>query len=231
MTDATRRWPPGFAVNASPARPDPALVAAFRTVAVAHAGDVMGRHIGSMGLHAYHGASPATMCGPAFTVLTRPGDNLMLHLATGIAEPGDVIVVDGGGSLSAALVGGLIRTTAMARGLEGMVIDGAVRDVAEWAEGGFAIYARGHTPRGPGKDGPGKINIPIACAGLAVSPGDLVLGDADGVIAIPAADLGGVLAECRALAAREDEQRAKNAAGNFDRARFDAILRAKGCPV
>lgn len=231
MTDPTRPWPPGFAVNPSPARPDPALVAAFRTVAVAHAGDVMGRHIGAMGLRAYHGASPASMCGPAFTVLTRPGDNLMVHLATGIAEPGDVIVVDGGGSLSAALVGGLIRTTAMARGLEGMVIDGAVRDVAEWAEGGFAIYATGHTHRGPGKDGPGKINVPIACAGLSVSPGDLLLGDADGVIAIPAADLAGVLAACRDLAAREDEQRAKNAAGNFDRARFDTILRAKGCPV
>lgn len=231
MTDTTRSWPPGFAVNPSPARPDPALVAAFRTVAVAHAGDVMGRHIGAMGLRAYHGASPAMMCGPAFTVLTRPGDNLMVHLATGIAEPGDVIVVDGGGSLSAALVGGLIRTTAMARGLAGMVIDGAVRDVAEWAEGGFAIYATDHTHRGPGKDGPGKINVPIACAGLAVSPGDLVLGDADGVIAIPAADLAGVLAACRDLAAREDEQRAKNAAGNFDRARFDTILRAKGCPV
>jgi RraA family protein len=224
-------WPPGYALNPSPPRPDPQLIAAFRTVAVAHAGDVMGRNVGTMGLRAYHGNEPATMCGPAFTVLTRPGDNLMVHLAVGLAEPGDVIVVDGGGSLSAALVGGLIRTTAIARGLGGMVIDGAVRDVSEWAEGGFPIHALGHTHRGPGKDGPGKTNVPITCAGLAVAPGDLVLGDADGVIAIPAGDLAGVLAACRALAAREDQQRAKNASGTFDRSRFDEILRAKGCPV
>jgi RraA family protein len=161
----------------------------------------------------------------------RPGDNLMIHKAISMAAPGDVIVVDGGGDLTQALIGGLMRTTAMTRRIAGFVIHGAIRDLAEWAEGGIAVYATGHTHRGPSKDGPGEVNVPIACAGMAVAPGDLILGDADGVLAIPAAELPALLPRVRAHAAKEDRIRAENSAGTSDPERFNSILRAKGCPV
>jgi regulator of RNase E activity RraA len=155
----------------------------------------------------------------------------MIHQAIAMAEPGDVIVVDGGGDVSQALIGGLMRTSAITRGIAAFVIDGAVRDIAEWAQGGIACYARGHTHRGPTKDGPGEVNVPVACAGMAVCPGDLVLCDADGVIVIPAADAEALLPRVKAHAKREDQIRAANAAGTTDPERFNALLRSKGCPV
>lgn len=89
----------------------------------------------------------------------------MLHKALTLARPGDVLVVDGSGDLSHALVGGLMRLAALARGVAGFVIDGAIRDVAEWAAGELPVFARGHSHRGPSKDGPGEINVPVSCAG------------------------------------------------------------------
>lgn len=224
-------WPPGYRIVDRTASVSPETIQAFRNVPVAVAGDCMGRSIGAMGLHAYHGDSKTVLCGPAITVRIRPGDNLMIHKAMMMAMPGDVIVIDGGGDLTQALVGGLMRTTAMTRQLAGFVIDGAIRDLVEWAEGGISIFARGHTHRGPSKEGPGEINVPIACAGLAVMPGDLILGDADGVIAIPAAELAALLPRIHAHLEREAGIRATNAAGTADPERFNAVLRAKGLPV
>ena len=224
-------WPPGYAIHPRAATLSPELVSSFRDVAVAHASDCMGRGVGALGLAAYHGDLRLALCGPAITVRVRPGDNLMIHVAMQMAQPDDVIVVDGAGDLAQALIGGLMRTSALARGIAGFVVDGAVRDIAEWAEGGIAVYARGHTHRGPSKDGPGEINVPIACAGLAVAPGDLVLGDADGVVCVPAAQAAALLPQVRAHAAREEKIRAGNRAGSPDPERFDALLRQKGCPV
>ncbi len=171
------------------------------------------------------------MCGPAITVRVRPGDNLMIHAVMMIAEPGDVLIVDGGGDETTALVGGLMRTSAIARRLGGIVVDGLLRDVAEWAEGGFPVYAIGHGHRGPSKDGPGEVNVPVAVAGMQVSPGDLVLGDSDGVVCIPADRATMLLSKCLAHAEKEDAIRAANATGRIDEERFLALLRAKGCPV
>lgn len=225
------RWPMGFYIHPRRITLTTALVNAFRQVPVAHAGDVMGRHTGTVGLRAYHNDLGLTMCGPAVTVRTRPGDNLMVHAAMQRAQPGDIIVIDGGGDLSTAVIGGLMRTTAISRRLGGFVIDGALRDVAEWAEGGLPVYALGHTHRGPSKEGPGQVNVPIACAGLSVQPGDLILGDADGVIAIPADEAETILAQCQAHAEKEARIRAENETGKLDTERFDTSLRQKGCPV
>jgi len=230
-SDSPTSWPPGYRINPRPPGPRGDLVEAFRRVPVAIAGDCLGRSVGTIGLELYHGDLSAGLCGPALTVRVRPGDNLMLHKAILMAQPGDVIVVDGGGIVSQAVIGGLMRTTAMARGLGGFVIDGAIRDAAEWAEGGMPIFAKGRTHRGPSKDGPGEINVPIACAGLAVNPGDLMLGDADGVIAIPAADLEALLPKVQAQLAHEATMREANASGIVDHERFDAMLRAKGVPI
>jgi regulator of RNase E activity RraA len=231
ITETKAEWPTGFTVNPRHAPIPHELIEAYRSVPVCHAGDVMGRHTGSRGLHAYHGDRDRVICGHAVTVRIRPGDNLMIHLAMLQAEPGDVIVIDGGGDTSTAVIGGLMRTAALARGIAGFVLDGALRDLSEWDEGGIAAYATGHSLRGPSKDGPGEVNVPVACAGLAVLPGDLILADADGVIAIPAARAEALLPACRAHAAREAEIAAGNARGEKDWERFNALLRKKGCPV
>ncbi|MGH8807426.1 MAG: RraA family protein [Noviherbaspirillum sp.] len=230
MQDSVQ-WPPGYRINPRAEGPAAELVAAFRSIPVAVAGDCMGRSIGAMGLRGYHGALDVTLCGPALTVRVRPGDNLMIHKALMMAQPGDVLVIDGGGDLTQALMGGLMRTTAIARKLGGLVIDGAVRDLVEWAQGGMPIFARGHTHRGPSKEGPGEINVPASCAGLAVLPGDLILGDADGVIAIPAAAVAALLPAVQAHLKKEAAIRTSNAEGTSDPERFNAILRKKDLPV
>ena len=231
VTGKTPAWPPGFRVNPRICLFAPALVASFQGIPTAHASDCMGRAVGAVGLRSYHDGLSLCVAGPALTVRVRPGDNLMIHKAIAMAEPGDVVVVDGGGDVSQALIGGLMRTSALTRKIAAFVVDGAVRDIAEWAQGTIACYARGHTHRGPTKDGPGEINIPVACAGMAVLPGDLVLCDGDGVLSVPAAEVEALLARVRVQAAREDKLRAENAAGTSDPERFDAVLRAKGCPV
>ncbi|MES2529570.1 MAG: RraA family protein [Pseudomonadota bacterium] len=225
------QWPAGYRINPRAEGPAADVVAAFREIPVAAIGDAMSRNIGTIGLRQYHSRLETVMCGPAVTVRVRPGDNLMIHKALMMVQPGDVLVIDGGGDVSQALVGGLIRTTCVARKLGGLVIDGAVRDLVEWAEDGMPIFARGHTHRGPSKDGPGEVNVPISCAGLVVLPGDLIVGDADGVIAIPAAEAEDILQRGRAHLEKEAKIRAANATGTSDPERFDATLRAKGLPV
>jgi len=224
-------WPVGYRIGPPHSRPPEGMVDEFRHFPVPVVGDCLGRSVGTRGLRPFHAAYDEVLCGPALTVRVRPGDNLMLHKAMLIAEPGDVIVVDGGGDLTQALIGGLMRTTAVSRRLAGFVIDGAIRDVAEWAARGLPVFAAGNTHRGPSKVGPGEINVPIACAGLAVSPGDLVLGDADGVIAVRPEQYNGLADKCRDQLAREDRIRRQNASGKTDVERIDSILRAQGLPV
>ena len=230
-TPAAVQWPAGYRIH--PCADGPALdvVAAFRGLPVAAIGDAMSRNVGTHGLRQYHRRLDEVLCGPAVTVRVRPGDNLMIHKALMMVRPGDVLVIDGAGDVTQALVGGLIRTTCVARRLSGLVLDAALRDVAEWAEDGMPVFARGHTHRGPSKDGPGEINVPIACAGMAVLPGDLIVGDADGVIAVPAAEAAAVLEKTRAHLRKEAAIRETNRTGTADPERFDTVLRAKGLPV
>lgn len=225
------QWPKGFAIHPRQASIDQELINAFSTVPAAHVSDCLGRLVGGIGLRAYHRDSGETMCGTAVTVRVRPGDNLMIHKALLMAEAGDVIVVDGAGDLTQAVVGGLMRTSAIARKLGGLVINGAVRDLAEWAEGGMPIYALGHTHRGPTKNGPGEINVPVVCAGMVVAPGDLIIGDADGVVAVARDQLESLLPLVKAHAANEERIRQINAEHGGDESRIDDLLRSLGCPL
>jgi regulator of RNase E activity RraA len=231
MSETAVTWPAGYRIQPRASGPGAEIVQQFRTLPVAAIGDAMSRNVGTVGLRQYHTRLDTVLCGPAFTVRVRPGDNLMIHKALMMVQPGDVLVIDGGGDVTQALVGGLMRTTCIARQLAGLVIDGAVRDLTEWAEEGMPIFARGHTHRGPSKDGPGEINVPISCAGMAVLPGDLIVGDADGVIAVPAAQAAEVLEKTRAHLKKEAAIRETNRTGTADPERFDAILRAKGLPL
>ena len=137
---------------------------------------------------------PATLgdtrlVGPALTVLTRPGDNLVVHKALDLARPGYVIVVDGAGDETRALVGDLLCRYAAARGVAGLVVDGAVRDIRDLATLGLPVFARSVSHLGPFKNGPGEIGVPISVGGMAVTAGDLVVGDDDGVVAVSALSL------------------------------------------
>ncbi|GAB2912985.1 RraA family protein [Paralcaligenes sp. KSB-10] len=225
------QWPTGYRINEMPALLSDSLIASFADIPVAVAGDCMGRIIGAQGLRAYHNDVHRIMCGRALTVRVRPGDNLMIHKAFMMSRPGDIIVIDGGGDVSQALVGGLMRTTALTKKIGGFVLDAAIRDLAEWADGKMPVFAKGHTHRGPSKDGPGQINIPVACAGMVVHAGDLILGDADGVICIPADEVQALLPRVRAHLEKEAAIRLSNEKGSSDPERFDAVLRAKGLPI
>ena len=124
------------------------------------------------------------LAGPAFTIEIRPGDNLMIHAAMAMARPGDILVIDGKAERNCALMGSIMLNACKKLGLGGVVIDGAHRDTEELLELGFPVYTVGANPNGPTKYVPGRINWPISCGGVAVSPGDLIIGDADGVVVI-----------------------------------------------
>jgi RraA family protein len=127
------------------------------------------------------------LCGPACTVKVFPGDNLMVHKALDIAKPGDIIVVDGSGSGSRtnALIGDIICTKAQHRGIQGFIIDGLIRDLPAIEELGYPVFARGTTAIGPLHRGPGEINFPIACGGTVINPGDVIIADDAGMVAVP----------------------------------------------
>jgi 4-hydroxy-4-methyl-2-oxoglutarate aldolase len=159
------------------------LVREAATLPAAILADVYGRRSTLSGRIA--ALSPAMkVAGPALTVEVRPGDNLMIHAALAIARPGDVIIVDGKADQTCALIGEIMVSQAMAIGVAGMVLDAAVRDVEALRTKGFPVFSFGFNPCGPTKRVSGRVNHPISVGGITVNPGDLVLGDADGVVVI-----------------------------------------------
>ena len=171
--------------NLSAAQAAPAVIAALRDIPLAALSDNMHRNIGTSRLLPYHRPVRQTMAGTAVTARSRGGDNLTYLRALEFCRPGDVLVIDAGGDLNNAVVGGILSFYAATIGVAGVVINGAVRDVAELREREFPVYALGVTHRGPYKDGPGEINVPISVDGMVVNPGDIVVGDQDGLLAIP----------------------------------------------
>ncbi|MCI1015099.1 RraA family protein [Herbaspirillum sp. C7C2] len=169
------------------------------------------------------------LAGAAITVKSRPGDNLMVHKALDLAEPGDIVVVDAGGDLSNAIIGELMVAHAIQRGLGGIVIYGAVRDLDAIQGGSFPVFAAGVTHRGPYKDGPGEINVPIAIDGMVIAPGDLVVGDYDGLLCVGYDDIAAVYAAAKAKNDAEVAQMADIQAGTSDRGWIDASLKRLGC--
>lgn len=206
----------------------PAVVRRFRDSAVPtpNVVDVMARFGTLRGLHRVSGPY---LAGPALTIRTRPSDNLMVHRALDLAEPGDVLVVDACGGSDHAIIGGLMARYASHRGIAGIVIDGAVRDVEDLVNLGLPVFARGVNPNGPYKDGPGEINTPISCGGEAVLPGDLILGDADGVAVVPQGDAERVERDAEALRRHEDTVPDTIAGDRWDRTWITERLTENGC--
>lgn len=204
------------------------LIDAFRGLPVANISDCMSRMTaGGPRLRPMH--KGGSMAGPALTVKCRPGDNLMIHKALTMAQRGDVIVVDAGGDLTNALFGEIMVATAVKIGVAGVVLNGAVRDSEEIGQGDFPLYAAGVTHRGPYKDGPGEINVPIAIDGMVIQPGDLVVGDADGLLCIPFDDAEQVLAATHKKMEAEKTMLADIAAGQLDTSWIDVTLKRLGC--
>lgn len=205
-------------------------VARYREVPVANVSDSMNRMTaGGSRLRPMH--RQGVLAGPALTVKARPGDNLMLHYALDIAAPGDVIVVDAGGDLTNALIGEMMVAYAVKRGVAGIVINGAIRDAANIGAGDFPLFAAGISHRGPYKDGPGEINVPIAIDGMVIETGDLIIGDDDGLLCVPYDQVAEVYDRATAKHAAELKQMQQIADGTNDRSWVLESLKKKGCAL
>lgn len=221
----------GFSVQPLARRVSPEMAQKYRSVPVANVSDCMSRLTGGgPRLRPYH--AEGVLSGPAFTVKTRPGDNLMVHKALDIASPGDVVVVDAGGDLTNSIVGEIMITHAMKRGLAGLVINGSIRDSDAVRRMSFPVYAAGVTHRGPMKSGPGEIGRAIAFDGMVIEPGDLIIGDGDGVLCIPFGEVEEVYQAAAAKNKAENKILADlQAGGSMDRAWVDIALEQLGCKV
>ena len=178
------------------------LIEAFRAFGTPLISDNLERVPGAVGLRPFHKFADI-MAGRALTVRTRAGDNQFIHRALDLINPGDVIVVDGGGYEGRALIGEIMTSVAASRGAAGIVIDGAIRDSGAIGKKAFPCFARSAVHLGPYKDGPGAINVPVCVGGMVVHPGDIVVGDEDGVVAFTLEGPAELLASVEAQEARE----------------------------
>lgn len=174
---------PGFRIQSEIIRLDKTIIEQFSHFFTSDISDLMNR-LYTMSWQIKNQVNDKTILGSAVTVKVFPGDNLMVHKALDIAQPDDVIVIDASSSPMNAVLGDLISQKAHHRGVAGFIVDGLIRDVEGIREIGIPVFARGTTPIGPLHRGPGEINYPVSCGGIVVNPGDIVMGDTDGVIVI-----------------------------------------------
>jgi len=202
-------------------------ISALTGLATSVVSDVMGRTIGAVSILPVNKSS-VSVCGNAVTVSVRAGDNLLIHKALQILKPGDVLVVDGGGDITRALFGEIMMTVAKSKGAIGCVFDGAIRDMDAFEKHKFPCWARGVNMRGPYKDGPGSINNSISIGGMVVNPGDVILGDCDGIIALSPS----IALEAAKLGKEKETAERKTIQsildGQYNDAWVDATLKQKG---
>ncbi len=218
---------PGFRIRRDITRPDPRSIQRLRAFGTPDVSDLMNR-LYTMVPALHNQVNDRTIFGPACTVLVYPGDNLMIHKALDIARPGDVIVVNAGISQNGVL-GDLVATKAAHRGIAGFVVDGLIRDIGGIREVGIPVFARGVTPFGPLHRGPGEINYPIACGGVVVNPGDVVLGDENGVVVVRQELLEEMLVRLERHAKTLEQYTQAVRRGEFSNDWVDRLLEAQGC--
>lgn len=218
----------GFRINSQFDRVTSEMVKQFKDLPVANVSDAMSRlYAGGSKLRPMH--REGNLAGPAFTVKTRPGDNLMIHKAIEMAEPGDIIVVDASGDTTNSLMGELMLERAIKRGVAGFILHGAIRDLGAIYERNLPLFAIGVTHRGPYRTGPGEIGYPISIDGMNIEPGDLVLGDLDGVISVSKTELEETLSKAKAKYAAEQKQMEETVNNTIDRSWINKELRRLGC--
>ncbi|KRE61351.1 dimethylmenaquinone methyltransferase [Nostocoides sp. Soil756] len=207
------RWhPQAWTVETEVERPDPALVAALAQLPTTQIADG-GGPIAAVGPGIAPMVAAAEICGPAVTLWTAPGDILFILKSPDVVHDGDVLVVDAGGRLDAAVIGDVIGGRLQARGCVGMVVDGAVRDVEGLEELGLPVHARGAHPATGSNAGPGALNVPVQLGGVGVHPGDVVRADRSGVVVVRRGGLAEVLERAGVVARREEQWQAAFAAG------------------
>ena len=223
---------PGFRIRYEIERPDPDVVSGFAAFEIPDISDLMNR------LYTLRdGIGPVTrpdlrILGTACTVKCYPGDNLMVHKSLDVAQSGDVVVVDASGSNTTAVLGELVSLKARHRGIAGFVVDGLIRDVTAIREmEDFPVFARGVTPIGPLHRGPGEINHPICAGGIVVNPGDVIVGDLNGVVCVPREIAPDLLQRLIDRTSSEADYTAAVARGEFSNAWVDGILERGGVAV
>ncbi len=185
----------GFRIFSGIERADKELIERFRDIPVSNINDMMNRLYNTDG--SIKAMNDVPLLGPAFTVRVPQGDNMMVHRALDLAQPGDILVIDDGGCTLRSLIGEMMYTYAIMKGLGGIVVNGSIRDVDAARRLPIPIYAKAVTPQGPYKNGPGEINVPVCCGGVVVMPGDIVAGDPDGLVIIRKEDAPLIYEEAR----------------------------------
>jgi regulator of RNase E activity RraA len=221
----------GFRVFTTIERPPAEIVRGFGALETTYITDAMNR-FGGLDDNIRPADTAMRLAGPALTVRVAPGDNLMVYKAFEIAQPGDIIVIEARGFTSVAQWGDLTSMIAKGLGLGGMVTDGSLRDLIGIREVGLPVFAKPWiVPNGALKDGPGEVNVPVAVGGVPILPGDIVVGDANGVCVVPRLDAGVVLDKARAIAASEVKKVKEFEQGHFIPDWLAESLRAKGCEI
>lgn len=218
---------PGFGIVSAPPSPSKAALDALSGLSVSHLSDVLHRSRTTGALRPFAKAG-ARLCGPALTVRVAVGDHLMVQKALDLAQPGQVIVVDAHGYLETAMVGEVMTRIARSRGIGGFVIDGAIRDVDYITSQDCPVYARGVTPAGPTRRGPGEIHVSVQVGGMVVQPGDIICGDMDGLVSVPASAALEIARQVATLQLKEKTAIASIESGTLDRSWVDDALRANG---
>jgi regulator of RNase E activity RraA len=222
---------PGFRIRASFDRLDAELMREFLAFDTPDVSDQLNR---------LSALEPAIRCltgpeskvvGPACTVKVHPADNLMVHASLDVARPGDVVVIDAGGTSVNATLGNLVCAKAQHRGIAAFIIDGYVRDLPKIEPLGFPVWARGGTTTGPWHNGPGEINYPISCGGVVVSPGDVIVADAAGVVVVPRDDAREILERLRTFEGKNERYFAAIQKGDFSNKWVDDALAERGCDI
>ena len=201
------------------------MVEKFRGIPSSNIGDVMGRL--SCTNSEIYPLNSSLMVGTAFTVKCPAGDNLMFHRAMDLARPGDILVVDGQGGMERALAGEIMVRYCQARGLAGIVVQGCMRDQEAIREIDFPVYCKGISPQGPYKNGPGEINVPVCIGGQAIYPGDILVGDQDGIAVIRPEDAEEVLEALKEKVSIEERTIAEYKAGIMDYEVHEALYRSR----
>jgi regulator of RNase E activity RraA len=220
----------GFRIYLNTTRPAASLVSSFRDVPTGNVCDAMDR-LGALDYHIKPLAPDSRVVGPALTVRTRPGDNLMVWKALDVAQPGDVLVIATYEYTTASTFGERVVQAAKAKGLAGIVCDGMCRDASGIRASGLPTFVTGTVPSSPGKDGPGEIGGAVACGGIVVHAGDIIVGDEDGVVVVPQADAPAVAERLMAIVEKEAHMAADLEAGRLVPDWVDAALAAKGCEI
>jgi regulator of RNase E activity RraA len=215
---------PGFRVHRDWQRPDEALLAGFGDASPAQIADCMSR-LGAMDSGIRPIWPSPRIIGSALTVWCHSGDNLMLHQGLSLARPGDIVVVNTQGNSNNSGFGELLATSAVRFGIRGVILDGTVRDAGALEALGLPVYARGLCPNGCNKDGGGEVGAIVACGGVAVRPGDIIVADRDGVTVVPLDDAAEVAAMAHEQIAREQKRLAEIDRGVLVRPEIDEYLR------